>query len=96
MTVLVDATAAGWNADAPVLAADLLARLPDHALVYDLTYRRTPLLEAAATRGLATLDGLPMLVEQGALAFQLWTGREAPRPVMWAAALAARERRTGG
>lgn len=93
VTLLVDATAAGWNAAAPVLAPDLLARLPNHALVYDLTYRQTPLLGAAAARGLATLDGLPMLVEQGALAFQLWTGREAPRPVMWAAALAARDDR---
>jgi len=31
-----------------------------------------------------------MLVEQGALAFQFWTGREAPRPAMWAAAQAGR------
>jgi shikimate 5-dehydrogenase len=32
-----------------------------------------------------------MLVEQGALALELWTGRDAPRPVMFAAAHAARE-----
>ena len=34
-------------------------------------------------------SGLPMLVHQAALAFQLWTGREAPLPVMFAAARAA-------
>lgn len=90
--LVVNATAAGWRAeDPPPLAPDLLQRLPDHALVYDLTYRRTPLLRAAGARGLATLDGLPMLVEQGALAFQFWTGREAPRAAMWAAAQAGRD-----
>lgn len=90
--LVVNSTAAGWRPeDPPVLAPDLLQRLPDHALVYDLTYRRTPLLAAAEARGLATIDGLPMLVEQGALAFQFWTGREAPRPTMWAAAVAGRD-----
>ncbi len=88
--LLVDATAAGWQAGGPILPATLLGRLPARALVYDLTYRRTPLLRAATARGLATLDGLPMLVEQGALALEHWTGRAAPREVMWAAALAAR------
>ncbi len=93
--LVVNATAAGWRPeDPPLLAPELLQRLPDHALVYDLTYRRTPLLRAAEERGLATIDGLPMLVEQGALAFQFWTGREAPRPIMWAAAQAGRDGRT--
>ncbi|MEA2705011.1 MAG: shikimate dehydrogenase [Actinomycetota bacterium] len=49
----------------------------------------TALLEAAAARGAAVVDGLGMLVHQGALAFQLWTGREAPFDVMRAAAAAA-------
>jgi shikimate dehydrogenase len=90
--LVVNATAAGWRPeDPPILDAELLQRLPGHAIVYDLTYRRTPLLRAAEARGLATIDGLPMLVEQGALAFQFWTGREAPRPAMWAAAQAGRE-----
>ncbi|MFN8515264.1 MAG: shikimate dehydrogenase [Chloroflexia bacterium] len=89
--LVVNATAAGWRPeDPPILDADLIARLPGHAIVYDLTYRRTPLLRVAEARGLATIDGLPMLVEQGALAFQFWTGREAPRPAMWAAAQAGR------
>jgi shikimate dehydrogenase len=85
--LVVNAIPTGWRDDDPLpLPAAFLARLPDHALVYDLAYRRTVLLRAAAARGLATLDGLPMLVEQGALAFALWTGQEPPRQAMWAAA----------
>ena len=58
--------------------------IPSHALVYDLVYNpeSTPLLRAAARLGARTLGGLPMLVYQGADAFQLWTGRAAPLPVM--------------
>lgn len=90
--LVINAIPTGLRDDDPLpLPAALLARLPDHALVYDLAYRRTVLLRAAAARGLATLDGLPMLVEQGALSFALWTGQEPPRPVMWAAAVAHRD-----
>ena len=40
----------------------------------------------ARRRGCRTLGGLPMLVRQGAASFTLWTGREAPVDVMFAAA----------
>ncbi len=43
---------------------------------------RTRFLGAAAARGALTLDGLGMLVYQGAIAFKLWTGSEAPVEVM--------------
>ncbi len=90
--LVINAIPTGLRDDDPLpLPAALLARLPDHALVYDLAYRQTVLLRAAAARGLATLDGLPMLVEQGALSFALWTGQEPPRPAMWAAAAAHRD-----
>ena len=39
---------------------------------------RTPFLREAAARGAQTLDGLGMLVYQGAIAFKMWTGQEAP------------------
>ncbi len=57
-------------------------------LVYDIINNppRTRLLKAAAERGCRVLGGLPMLVMQGALAFHLWTGREAPVEVMREAA----------
>lgn len=43
---------------------------------------QTAFLRAAQARGARTLDGLGMLVGQGALAFRLWTGQEAPLEVM--------------
>jgi shikimate dehydrogenase len=42
----------------------------------------TPLLAAARAQGVPTLDGLEVLVSQGALSFALWTGREPPIEVM--------------
>jgi shikimate dehydrogenase len=43
---------------------------------------QTPFLAAARERGAQTLDGLGMLVYQGAIGFTMWTGREAPVAVM--------------
>ena len=60
--------------------------------VVDLVYREetTELLAAAQAQGARTLDGLEILVAQGALSFELWTGREAPLQVMGEAARARR------
>lgn len=91
-SVIVNATSVGWNTDGSVLDGSLLERLPGDALVVDLTYRPTGLLRLAAGLGLRTLDGLPMLVYQGARSFELWTGLEAPVDVMMRAALGARGR----
>lgn len=53
-----------------------LARLPGTGIVCDIVYNpmHTPLLMAAASMGLATVDGLGMLIQQGAASFALWTG----------------------
>ena len=91
--LLVNATAIGWGDGTLPLDEALLACLPKPALVYDLTYRTTPFLQAASRRGLATLDGLPMLVHQGAESFRLWTAQEPPLALMLAAAQAARDAR---
>jgi shikimate dehydrogenase len=60
-------------------------------VVADLVYlpRRTPLLELAAASGAATVDGVGMLVHQGAIAFERWTGVAAPVAAMRAAVLDA-------
>jgi shikimate dehydrogenase len=42
----------------------------------------TPFLAAAQQRGAQTLDGLGMLVNQGAIGFKIWTGQDAPVEVM--------------
>jgi shikimate dehydrogenase len=62
----------------------------EYAHVVDLVYRpgATPLLAAARAHGARTLDGLSILVAQGALSFELWTGRPAPRGEMERAARA--------
>jgi shikimate dehydrogenase len=51
----------------------------------DLVYRRggTPWVRAALACGHRASDGLPMLIEQGALAFEKWFARPAPRAQMW-------------
>jgi shikimate dehydrogenase len=52
--------------------------------VVDMVYadRPTPLLAAARKRGAEVVDGLEILVAQGAASFERWTGRPAPREVM--------------
>ncbi len=90
--LLVNCTSLGMahgpDPDASPVPAELI---PGTALVYDLVYnpQETPLLAAARLAGARTLGGLPMLVYQGATAFRLWTGREAPIDVMMRAASAA-------
>lgn len=93
-SILINATSLGWHPGESPIPLDWLGALPANALVVDLTYRDTDLLVAARERGLRTLDGLPMLVYQGAKAFQLWTGREAPLAVMMKAARQARAARS--
>jgi shikimate dehydrogenase len=58
------------------------------SLVVDLVYRAggTQLLEAARTRGASVVDGLEILVAQGAASFERWTGLAAPRQAMREAA----------
>ena len=67
------------------------AVLPAAGAVVDLVYRppRTPLLVAASAAGLPVQNGLPMLVWQGALSFEAWTGVAAPVDAMGRAAEAA-------
>jgi shikimate dehydrogenase len=56
--------------------------------VVDMVYgdRPSALLSAAESAGATTVDGLEVLVQQGALSLQIWTGREPPIETMRAAA----------
>ena len=89
------------NSTSATLGAAALPRLPFVAtradvLCCDLMYGKpSPFLRQAARAHRATLDGLGMLLHQGALAFTLWTGRRAPLAAMRRAlAAACRERGT--
>jgi len=96
--VVIDSTAVGMyphHAVAPVVPAEWLQ---PGQIVCDLTYnpRLTTLLQAAAERGARTLDGTGMLVHQGALAFEYWTGQAAPVEVMRQALLGRLQERSVG
>jgi shikimate dehydrogenase len=88
--LVVNATSLGLHGDeAP---AELpLAGLGPGQVAADVVYRPggTPWLAAAAARGARAVDGLGMLLHQGAAAFEQWTGRSPPVEVM-REALAAR------
>ncbi|WP_438433253.1 shikimate dehydrogenase [Gorillibacterium sp. sgz500922] len=82
-SLIVNTTKAGMHpyvGETP-LSAELL---PNDAIVSDIVYnpRRTLLLEQAEERGCAVHGGLGMFVHQGAYAFELWTGLEAPVEAM--------------
>ena len=85
--VLVHATSVGFG-DADALVDLALDTLRAGLVVADVVVSppRTALLRAAQDRGARTLDGLGMLVGQGALAVRHWTGVEPDRAVMRAAA----------
>jgi shikimate dehydrogenase len=85
--LLVNATSVGmwprpddsiWPDDAPI---------PSRLTVFDLVYNplRTKLLQQARRSGARGVDGLGMLVRQGALSFRMWTGAEPPVHAMRAA-----------
>lgn len=96
--LLVQATSATMGADAIAFAEALpLDSLPTHATVVDLVYtpRETTVLRAARARGLATVEGVGMLVWQAALALERWLGRPAPIDVMREAAEGAASMRSG-
>jgi shikimate dehydrogenase len=63
----------------------------DWPIVVDLVYgdRETALIRAAKAAGATTVDGLELLVRQGALSFERWTGAAAPLRAMRAAVRAA-------
>ena len=87
--LIVNTTTIGMEGGPGEGQSPLAAKLiPRGALVCDLVYnpQETPLLAAARAAGARPLGGLPMLVYQGAIAFELWTGRKPPVDLMFAAA----------
>lgn len=60
---------------------------PARAAIYDLVYnpRQTKLVRDACTQGLPATTGLGMLVEQAALSFEIWTGCQPPRDILFEA-----------
>jgi shikimate dehydrogenase len=89
--LIVNTTAVGLHGEDP------FAHLPlrrdgfgPGQVVVDMVYGEEPstLLAAAAAAGASTVDGIEVLVQQGAISLQVWTDREPPLEVMRAAARA--------
>jgi shikimate dehydrogenase len=82
--ILINATPLGMYPDTEKMPPVRLGCLPDKALVCDLIYNpgETSLLKRAKERGLITLNGMGMLLYQGVIAFEKWTGTAAPVEVM--------------
>ncbi len=89
--LVVNTTSVGLVANDDNMPWDENVRFIDGQVVYDLIYnpRETPLLRHAKLGGALAINGLGMLVHQGAAAFSIWTGQRAPVEVMHKAALAA-------
>jgi shikimate dehydrogenase len=84
-TLVINATPLGLRESDPQVAD--VTTFPAGSAVLDLVYRRgeTSWVHAARARGLRASDGLPMLVEQAALAQERWFDTEADREAMWRA-----------
>jgi shikimate dehydrogenase len=88
--IIVQATSAGMTGKDPgdgVAGAVAWNVLPQNAIAIDMIYAplETPFLLAAKKQGIRCESGLEMLIAQGALALELWTGLVAPRDAMRAA-----------
>lgn len=81
--LVVNATSLGMGTDEVPGELPVQSLGPD-TVAYDIVYRQepTPWLRAAAARGARTVDGLGMLLHQGAAAFAQWTGTEPPLHAM--------------
>jgi shikimate dehydrogenase len=79
-----DIESSPWPADLP---------FPPEAGVYDLVYNpfETTFVHQARAAGLRAANGLGMLVNQAAIAFETWTGQPAPLAAMWAAVAPQKE-----
>ena len=86
--LVINCTSLGMSPQVEGLPWDAGMRFRPGQVVYDLVYNpaQTRFLQQAATQGAQAIGGLGMLVWQGALAFRLWTGEDAPVEVMRAAA----------
>jgi shikimate dehydrogenase len=89
--LLVNATPVGGPGEEDNSPLPAGVPLHDRLTVFDVVYRPrvTPLLRAAIDAGAVAVEGVDMLVEQGARSFEMWTGTQAPVDVMRAAALEA-------
>jgi len=89
--LLVNSTSIGLYPDVDAHVPVSLEPLGPDAIVCDVIPNppKTRLIRDAQAKGLRTLDGLGMLVNQGVIGIELWTGGKSPDPAVMRAALEA-------
>ncbi|MCK6578492.1 MAG: shikimate dehydrogenase [Anaerolineae bacterium] len=82
--ILINATSIGLYPDVDAMPDVALDGARGDLLVCDVIPNPpvTPLIRAAQARGMKTITGLPMLVYQGAIGYEMWTGGSAPIDAM--------------
>ena len=85
--LIVNATPLGMSPEIDTCSWPIDLDFPSGSAVYDCVYnpRETLLVKRARAAGLPASTGLGMLVEQAALAFEIWTGCTPPRDVLFSA-----------
>lgn len=81
LDVIIQATPVGRDGACHALPWE---RASDRLIAFDMVYlpRRTPFLTQAEARGCTTIEGMEMLLAQGAASFTVWTGKPAPVSAM--------------
>jgi shikimate dehydrogenase len=84
--LLINSTPIGMHPqieDSPI-SAEIIEKVGANSIAYDLIYtpRPTKFLQLAKDRGITTIDGTEMLVQQGAIAFELWLKQSAPIEIL--------------
>ncbi len=84
--LLINTTPVGMfpNINNSPVESNVFAKMPEKAIAYDLIYTPNPtqFLKDAQQQGLRIIDGLEMLVQQGAVALQLWLQQPVPVDIM--------------
>jgi shikimate dehydrogenase len=97
VSLIVNATPLGMGLYADQSPWPAETPFPKKAALCDLVYNpaETVLMRSARASGITVTNGLVMLVEQAALAFEIWTGQQAPRRAMYTAVQSERGGQNG-
>ena len=90
--ILVNTTPIGMRSKAMGISPideEIIKTMNPDSIVYDIVYNplKTELIKIAKKHGIKTIQGLDMLIYQGAKAFEIWTGKKPDTQLMKIAAL---------
>lgn len=85
--LIINSTSIGMNPDTDDTATAIKESFHQDQIVFDVVYNpiKTKMLDIAEQQGAKTINGLRMFVEQGAKAFELWTGEKMPKEKIYKA-----------